>query len=76
MRPGGDPALVQEEGEEPMSDELILGRHSQCQPSPISTLGEASRAAASFKQALQRTRRGRRGCSRCVPCAGSLSLGR
>src|SRR6266850_4190427 len=27
--------------------------------------------------ALQRlTRRGRRGCSRCVPCAGSLSLGR
>ena len=26
--------------------------------------------------ALQRTRRERRGCSRCVPCAGSLSLGR
>jgi hypothetical protein len=26
--------------------------------------------------ALQRTRRGRRGCSRGVPCAGSLSLGR
>ena len=26
--------------------------------------------------ALQRTRRGRRGCNRCVPCAGSLSLGR
>jgi len=25
--------------------------------------------------ALQRTRRGRRGCNRCVPCAGSLSLG-
>jgi hypothetical protein len=25
--------------------------------------------------ALQRTRRGRRGCKRCVPCAGSLSLG-
>src|SRR2546426_8682547 len=23
--------------------------------------------------ALQRTRRGRRGCNRCVPCAGSLS---
>jgi hypothetical protein len=27
-------------------------------------------------QALQRTRRERRGCNRCVPCAGSLSLGR
>ena len=26
--------------------------------------------------ALQRTRRERRGCNRCVPCAGSLSLGR
>ena len=26
--------------------------------------------------ALQRTRRRRRGCKRCVPCAGSLSLGR
>ena len=26
--------------------------------------------------ALQRTRRERRGCSRCVPSAGSLSLGR
>jgi len=26
--------------------------------------------------ALQRTRRKRRGCNRCVPCAGSLSLGR
>ena len=26
--------------------------------------------------ALQRTRRGRRGCNRCVPGAGSLSLGR
>jgi hypothetical protein len=26
--------------------------------------------------ALQRTRRGRRGCNRCVPCAGSLSSGR
>jgi hypothetical protein len=26
--------------------------------------------------ALQRTRLERRGCSRCVPCAGSLSLGR
>ena len=26
--------------------------------------------------ALQRTRRGRRGCKRGVPCAGSLSLGR
>lgn len=25
---------------------------------------------------LQRTRRGRRGCNRCVPCAGSLNLGR
>ena len=25
-------------------------------------------------QSLQRTRRERRGCSRCVPCAGSLSL--
>lgn len=25
---------------------------------------------------LQRTRRERRGCSRSVPCAGSLSLGR
>src|ERR1044071_2621686 len=25
---------------------------------------------------LQRTRRGRRGCHRCVPCAGSLSVGR
>ena len=25
--------------------------------------------------ALQRTRRERRGCKRCVPCAGSLSLG-
>jgi hypothetical protein len=24
--------------------------------------------------ALQRTRRERRGCNRCVPCAGSLSL--
>jgi hypothetical protein len=27
-------------------------------------------------KALQRTRRGRRGCTRHVPCAGSLSLGR
>jgi hypothetical protein len=26
--------------------------------------------------ALQRTRRERRGCNRCVPYAGSLSLGR
>jgi hypothetical protein len=26
--------------------------------------------------ALQRTRRERRGCNRCAPCAGSLSLGR
>ena len=26
--------------------------------------------------ALQRTRRERRGCNRCVPCAGSLSLRR
>src|SRR6185295_2495203 len=26
-------------------------------------------------QTLQRTRRERRGCNRCVPCAGSLSLG-
>lgn len=26
--------------------------------------------------ALQRTRRERRGCNRCVPCARSLSLGR
>ena len=26
--------------------------------------------------ALQRTRRERRGCKRCVPCAGSLSLSR
>jgi hypothetical protein len=26
--------------------------------------------------ALQRTRRGRRGCNRRLPCAGSLSLGR
>jgi hypothetical protein len=26
--------------------------------------------------ALQRTRRGHRGCNPCVPCAGSLSLGR
>jgi hypothetical protein len=26
--------------------------------------------------ALQRTRRERRGCNHCVPCAGSLSLGR
>jgi len=26
--------------------------------------------------ALQRTRRERRGCNRCVPCAGSLSLAR
>jgi len=26
--------------------------------------------------ALQRTRRERRGCNRCVLCAGSLSLGR
>src|SRR5678816_650426 len=26
--------------------------------------------------ALQRTRRERRGCNPCVPCAGSLSLGR
>ena len=25
---------------------------------------------------LQRTRRERRGCNRCVPCAGSLSFGR
>jgi hypothetical protein len=27
-------------------------------------------------QALQRTRRGRRGCHRRLPCAGPLSLGR
>jgi len=27
-------------------------------------------------QALQRTRHERRGCNHCVPCAGSLSLGR
>src|SRR6266404_1872451 len=33
------------------------------------------RAAASFNHALQRTRRERRGCNRCVPCAGSLNLG-
>jgi hypothetical protein len=26
--------------------------------------------------AQQRTRRQRRGCNRCVPCAGPLSLGR
>ncbi len=26
--------------------------------------------------ALHLTRRERRGCNRCVPCAGSLSLGR
>jgi hypothetical protein len=26
--------------------------------------------------ALQRARRESRGCNRCVPCAGSLSLGR
>ena len=31
---------------------------------------------ATPNQALQRTRRERRGCSRGVPCAGSLSLGR
>lgn len=28
------------------------------------------------EHALQRTRRERRGCNPCVPCAGSLSLGR
>ncbi len=32
------------------------------------------RAAASFNHALQRTRRERRGCKRCVRCAGSLSF--
>jgi hypothetical protein len=26
--------------------------------------------------ALQRTRREHHGCNRCLPCAGSLSLGR
>jgi len=30
------------------------------------------RAAASFNHALQRTRRERRGCNRCIPCAGPL----
>jgi hypothetical protein len=30
----------------------------------------------SFNHALQQTRREARGCNRCVPCAGSLSLGR
>jgi hypothetical protein len=30
----------------------------------------------SANHALQRTRRERRGSNRCVPCAGSLSLGR
>src|ERR1051326_1719442 len=29
-------------------------------------------ASPAPNQALQRTRRGRRGCNRCVPCAGSL----
>jgi len=31
------------------------------------------REAAQFNHTLQRTRRERRGCKRCVPCAGSLS---
>ena len=30
----------------------------------------------SANHALQRTRRERRACHRCAPCAGSLSLGR
>jgi len=37
---------------------------------------QVRRGAAGFNHALQRTRRGRRGCNRCVPWAGSLSLGR
>jgi hypothetical protein len=40
---------------------------------------EATKVAAMTtppNHALQRTRRVRRGCNHCVPCAGSLSLGR
>ena len=36
----------------------------------------SSRKRPSPNHALQRTRRERRGCSRGIPCAGSLSLGR
>ena len=39
-------------------------------------LRQVRRAAAGFNHALQRTRPSRPGCNRCVPCAGSLSLGR
>src|SRR4029434_9449982 len=35
---------------------------------------ETCREAAYLNHALQRTRRERRSCNRCVPCAGSLSL--
>ena len=37
------------------------------------SLPKAAAPAAQFNHALQRARRGRRGCNRCVPCAGSLS---
>ena len=37
---------------------------------------ERRRGDVTPNHALQRTRRGRRGCNRCVPSAGSLSLGR
>ena len=37
---------------------------------------QMTKSEFSHSLALQRTRRERRGCHRCVPCAGSLSLGR
>jgi hypothetical protein len=46
---------------------------SYSQPSAVA---EHRRIIQRDNHALQRTRRARRGCNRCVPCAGSLSLGR
>ena len=55
IRSFGAPEWVLEEVEGPVSDELIIGRHSQPQPTPTATFGEAPREAASFNHALHRT---------------------
>lgn len=61
---------------ENMDEEFVIDPERALQTIPLVYLGEASRAAASFNQALQRTRRGRCSCNQCVTCAGWLSLGR
>src|SRR5262245_19037905 len=51
----------------------VLGRFIDS--ASLSTTLSYSRVRASLPpNALRRTRRERRGCHRCVPCAGSLSL--